>query len=51
MNLERDDFMIHLKVKLLDKGEGAIDLPSGREKIFADFLPGWRRMSLTGEGK
>jgi len=40
MNLERDDFMMHLKVKLLDKGEGAIDLPLGGEKIFAAFLPG-----------
>jgi hypothetical protein len=32
--------MIHLKGKLLDKGRGAIDLPSGREKISGDFLPG-----------
>jgi hypothetical protein len=52
MNLERDDFLRHLKGKLLDKREEAIDLPLAREKIFGDFLPGLKlRMSLTGAKK
>jgi len=32
--------MIHLKVKLPDKKKRAINLPSGREKISANFYKG-----------